>query len=95
MVAVVFWPVVLAEQWSYCVVGRSWVTRWPGWAFSSCFFFARRCATTGAGVWFRLSGVIMRQYMEAFGIISGLHARVVRTWKFGALFRSGLVSDSY
>ena len=94
MVAVVFWPVVPAEQWSYCVVGRSRVTRWPSWAFSS-WFFSCRCATTGAGVSFRLSGVIMRQYTEAFGRISGLHARVVRTWKFGALFRSGLVSDSY
>ena len=26
---------------------------------------------------------------------SGLHARAVRTWEFGALFRRGLVSDSY
>ena len=75
--------------------GRSRVTRWPGWSFCSLGFFARRCATTGARVWLRLSGVIMRQYTEAVGRISGLHARVVRTWKFGALFRSGLVSDSY
>ena len=37
---------------------------------------AHRCATTGAGVCFRLGVVIMRQYTEAFGIISGLHARV-------------------
>ena len=37
----------------------------------------------------------MREYTEAFGIISGLHARVVRTCKVGALFRSGFVSDSY
>ena len=42
-------------------------------------FFARRRATTGAEVCFRLSGVIMGQYTEAFGRISGLHARVVRT----------------
>ena len=27
----------------------------------------------------------MRQYTEALGIISGLHARAVCTWKFGAL----------
>ena len=26
---------------------------------------------------------------------SGLHARSVRTWKFGALFRRGLVPDCY
>ena len=57
--------------------------------------FARRCATTGARVCFRLSRVIMRQYTEAFGRISGLHVRVARTWKFGTLFCSGLVSDSY
>ena len=32
----------------------------------------------------------MRQYTEAFGRISGLHARAVRTWKSGAFFVEAL-----
>ena len=45
----------------------------------------------------RLSVVIMRHHPVhgCFWKNSGLHARAVRTWKSGAFFRRGLVSDSY
>ena len=35
--------------------------------------------------------VTVRQSSEAFGKISGLLARAVRTWKYGALFRPGFL----
>ena len=75
MVAVVFWPVVLA-----LLCGGTWtlqVTRWPGWAFSSCFFFCCRCATTGhhasvhGGFWKNFWITCARcSYLEIWSIIS-------------------------
>ena len=62
------------------------------------FGHACRCATTGAQrQWIRLSWssgpscVSPRRLWEEFWLL----ARAVRTWKYGASFRPGLVSDSY
>ena len=59
------------------------------------WFFARRCATTGVvEVQTEPGSLFMRQSTVAFGECPAFLARVVHTWKFGALFRSGLVPGS-
>ena len=52
-----------------------------------------------AWVWWRRQGRQERSHHASvhggFWMDSGLHARAVRTWKYGTLFRPGLVSESY
>ena len=65
------------------------------WMGSNSFFVARRCATTGAmGVHTEARVPLHASVHWILGEFLAFLARVVHTWKYGALFRRGLVSGS-